>query len=362
MRRLILVPALAVGLSACHDLGSGGTPRISVHPLVDSLFVGDSSAIPTITFVNPAGDTVPPPAVRWQSLVPTIFHADSLTGRVRALAPGFGLLAATAGGATSYALIVVSKTLDVTMLLDTVYLLPADTLTLPVQVVKKGGGAPAPWFEISPNGAIYTVDSATGRITAVGSGVARIVVHADSVTDTGEVNVVQLTDTTKSAGKAYFTVLGTIIRHQQAAVGATNYLRSGDTLTFQLDAFVTSSGVHVQDAATTIRQAIADTGTFVIDSISPAEAFSRTADPVCHPPRQWAYYATSGGGSTITAFSRPGGAFAISKYVPVTGGFAVGGRFTFNAQRTDLYADPQGLVTVRGTFVAPLDSGTASCH
>ena len=60
----------------------------------------------------------------------------------------------------------------------------------------------------------------------------------------------------------------------------------------------------------------------------------------------------------IVAISRPGGSITVTQIVPVPGGFAISGRFSFLAQRTDFYTDPLGLLPIRGTFVAPLTTRT----
>jgi hypothetical protein len=59
--------------------------------------------------------------------------------------------------------------------------------------------------------------------------------------------------------------------------------------------------------------------------------------------------------------SRPGGEITITRVAPVPNGLAIGGRFTFSAQRLDLYADPLGVLPVRGTFVAPLVAVSSRC-
>jgi len=47
---------------------------------------------------------------------------------------------------------------------------------------------------------------------------------------------------------------------------------------------------------------------------------------------------------------------SITQYTPalVGGGSILSGRYLFQAQRLDLYADPLGLETIRGIFVVPL--------
>jgi hypothetical protein len=47
--------------------------------------------------------------------------------------------------------------------------------------------------------------------------------------------------------------------------------------------------------------------------------------------------------------------------VPGTPGTALGGRFQFLAQRTDMYGDSLGVVALLGTFVAPLYTNLTAC-
>src|SRR3989441_622803 len=131
-----------------------------------------------------------------------------MTGRKR----GIAFLLATVQGTNGIALVVVSNTLDLTLLLDTVYLMPNDTLTVPVAVQKKiVPPAPVVWFE-RPTSAIFNIDSASGRITALAQGgPVPYIVHADTIADTGAVQVLSLTDTT--GGKFFYSVLGSVITH-----------------------------------------------------------------------------------------------------------------------------------------------------
>src|SRR5437879_11734818 len=83
---------------------------------------------------------------------------------------GHAFLLATFQSVQGIALVVVSNTLDLTLLLDTIYLMPNDTLRVPVAVQKKTvPPAPVVWYE-STNKGIYTIDSASGHMTAVALG------------------------------------------------------------------------------------------------------------------------------------------------------------------------------------------------
>src|SRR5690349_7343892 len=195
MKRLLWCLA-AAGACACGD-GSGPAPppRLLVKPVLDSAFVGDTGTSHTVIYLNAAGDTTAPGLVRWSSLTPAVFTVDSLTGKVTAVGPGIAILVATASGVCGRALVVVSDTLQVSAQLDTIYLLPLDTMTIPVTVLRKGGGAPAATFAATPNAAIYTIDTTTGLVTAGSSGGARYVTHVGTLADTGAI-VVRQADTT----------------------------------------------------------------------------------------------------------------------------------------------------------------------
>ena len=45
----------------------------------------------------------------------------------------------------------------------------------------------------------------------------------------------------------------------------------------------------------------------------------------------------------------------------VPGGQAISGHFTFTAQRTDLYTDPLGVLSITGSFVAPFVHSNTVC-
>jgi hypothetical protein len=48
------------------------------------------------------------------------------------------------------------------------------------------------------------------------------------------------------------------------------------------------------------------------------------------------------------------GGFNVTQRIAITNGSVISGRFSFVARRVDVYDDPLGKLTVRGTFVAPL--------
>jgi len=259
------------------------------------------------------------------------------------------------------ALVIASRPLELSLLLDTVYLMANDTFYVPVEVKKKGGGAPAPWFKGNfPS--VFTIDSTTGRIVGVASGgPLRFYVHADSLVDSGAVEVVNLTDTT--GGLAYYSILGTFLRRTTVGARAVNYARAGDTLTFRLRDFITVTGQTIEAIVVTSRTAVTGKATITIDSISPSQAFDRASgfDAICHPLSNWGLWSTRAVNPPVSALSRQGGTLVINQVKSVTGGQAVSGWFSFVAQRTDVYDDPIWALPIRGTFVAPLITDPSPC-
>jgi hypothetical protein len=348
LKRLLLLTGFALSL-ACGENGPAASPRVVVAPLLDSLFVGETRSARTVTYIDARGDTQPAGPVRWFSSDSNIARVDSLSGEIVGRGSGAAVLSARANGITGTALLVVARTLELTLLLDTLYLMPGDTITVPVLVQDTGGSPPAVWFSTSVNG-VFTIDSATGRVTATGAGgPLAFTAHADTVSATGAVEVVQLTDTV--GGKGFFTVLGTVIRRDRSGARAVHYRRQGDTVTFRVSLPVLSGSIAVENMLITLRDSVNAPGTFAVDSISPNEAFA--ADPICRPPRPWALWSIQTN-PPIRALSRRFGTLAITQVATVSHGRAISGRFVVTAQRSDVYDDPLGALPIRGTFVAPL--------
>ncbi len=361
MQRLLWCVA-ATGAVACGD-GSGPaqSPRLLVKPVLDSAFVGDTGTSHTVIYLNSAGDTTTPGPIRWSSLTPAVFTVDSLTGKTTAVGHGIAILVGTANGVSGRALVVVSDTLEVSAQLDTIYLLPLDTMTIPVTVLRRGAVPPAATFGPTSNGAIYTIDTVTGLVTAGSPGGARYVTHVGTLADTGAI-VVRQADTTPANSRSFLTVSGTANRRIGGLAFAINYSRHSGATGFQARAYSTSGNSLVDNVLLTALAPVASAATFPLDSISPTEAFGSGADPVCQPPRAWASWTTFSVSPSVTGLSRhSGGLLAITKVVSAPGGTAVGGRFRFLARRTDLYGDSLGTVAVLGTFVAPLHANLTAC-
>ncbi|HEY6807410.1 MAG TPA: hypothetical protein VI160_01385 [Gemmatimonadales bacterium] len=354
---------LGAALTACYDNGGPRTlPYLLLSPLVDSVFAGASVNAPAVTYFDAHGDSQPAGTVRWSSSAPGIATVDSVTGAIHGVAGGIAVISAAARGTQGSALVVVSRPLDIALLLDTIILLKNDTFAVPVQVLKQGGGAPAPKFHVATN-AVFTIDSVTGAVAGVGSGgplpfTVTATDGVDTVSATGAVEVLNPGDTT--GGKAAFTILGSVLERRRATARAENYTRHGDTLTFRLAVKVPLGASTVETVDLTLRDSVAAPGVAAIDSLSFAEEQSIAF--VCAPARSYALWSSRAVAPNLLALSRPGGTLTVRKIIPVTGGQAISGSFSFDAQRVDDYADPSGRLPIRGIFVAPLIRNTATCH
>jgi len=335
---------------------------VLLNPVLDSLFVGDQSPPPAVTYYDGQGGsfTPAPTQITWGSSDASTISVNSSTGTITGLKRGPAVITALVQGTQGIALIVVSNTLDLTLLTDTIYLMPGDTFTVPVAVQKKHS-PPDPPPVVSyeaPSNAVYGMDPGSGLITALAAGgPVQYIVHADTIAASGGVYVIADT-----GGKFFYSVLGTAITHVGGAIGAVNYSRSNGKLAFRLRGTFAPSGTTQQVVQITLPDSILGPGTYPIDSLGPVEAPIGFGQPaaICTPPRPWALWTAQS--PPITAFSRQdAGELDITQLDTVASGVRISGRFLYLAQRTDLYSDPLGLLTVRGTFVAPLVTDRTAC-
>ena len=388
MNRLPFVPLLVAGaalLGGCFDLSNPNPGYLRLSPILDSMFVGDTLAPLTVTYLDANGTPKNPGVIRWVARVDSvggvpapIATIDSVTGRIVGRRRGAVLVAAVPEElnlAPAQALIVVSSRLDLTLVLDTVFVLPTDTITLPIAVVQRPGSPPyTSWFSTTPDSARYTIDTATGLVTAIQPGAAlAYIAHAatsqDTVADTGAVVVMTLSG--PSGGRYFASVLGISIRHEGGAATALNYRNTATgRLAFRLvDSLGSRTGTIFERLMITLPDSVVGIGRFDIDTLSPQEATAGGGplDAVCNPPRPWAVWSTSAG-SGIVAFSHSpfdfasAGEISVTQYRVIPGGFVISGRYTFTAQRYDLYSDPLGQLTIHGSFVAPLATYSTSCE
>src|SRR2546425_336611 len=130
MRRLVRLGALAAALTGCNEGTNVSFANLIVYPILDSLFAGDNAPARNLIYINDRGDTVAPTGVRWSSDRPAVVQVDYLTGALTAVGPGAAVVSAQIGSTVGLALVVVSKTLDLQLLLDTIYLMPGDVFTV----------------------------------------------------------------------------------------------------------------------------------------------------------------------------------------------------------------------------------------
>jgi hypothetical protein len=372
---LTVAAAAAVVAAACFDISSPLPPILVLAPVLDSTFVGDTLPARSVFLYDANNHLQNPGHVAWAITPAAVATIDTATGKIIGVSKGPALISATVAGATrsALALVFVSRRLDLTLLMDTVVVAPGDTLPLPplLAIKQKVPGATTLRFDPSPAPTVYTIDTVTGRLTALAAGgpvryVARLNDGTTTVVDTGGVIVLGLADTT-STGVFYMTATGTAIRHQRGVAVGINYTRLNSPRGgFQLADTLFRPDSVIEKVLVTLLDTLTAAGTFEIDSISRDEVIARRLtgfDAGCLPPRPWAAWASTplGLGARIlapshgTSSSAVAGQLIITQRVAASGGGAIiSGRYTFTAQRADLYFDPLGAETIRGTFVAPV--------
>src|SRR5260370_5011130 len=209
--------ALTFAATACFDVTSPLQPTLVLAPVLDSMFVGDTLPARSVFLYDANSQLLTPGPVTWAINPASVATIDAATGKVVGVAKGPALIIATVAATNRPALAVVhvSRRLDLTLLMDTVVVAPGDTLSLPplLAIRQKVPGATTLRFDPSPAPAVYTIDTVTGRITALAAGgpvryAARLSDGTTTVVDTGGVIVLGLVDTT-STGVFYMTATGT---------------------------------------------------------------------------------------------------------------------------------------------------------
>lgn len=363
MHRFVLALfGVVTTLAACGDLTVGsGHGAVQISPLLDSMLVGDRLPAFRVTYIDPDGHPAAPGPIVWASSDTSIAQIDTVAGGITGRKRGAVVITAQAQGLTAGALLVVSNALDITLLLDTVYMMPGDTMRVPVVVLKSNTPPPAAVWFTAPSNSAFSIDSASGRITALAAGGPHAyIVHADSLADTGAVYVIHLADTT--GGRIFYSVRGTVISHVGGPARAANFLASSGRRAFQLTGTYVPNGVTSQRLQITRPDSVIAAGVYAIDSLNPAEdPSSSTAPPgTCAPPRPWAAWTALNAG--IGSYSRQGGTLVVMQIDSVPGGQVISGHFRFTAQRVDFYTDPLGVLSIMGTFVAPLGRNNTVCR
>src|SRR5881394_3343657 len=264
MNRSMLALLGTAVVAACGDLNVGSSRgALQISPVLDSLFVGDRLPALHVTYIDPSGHPAPPGPVTWASSDNSIAQIDSLSGGITGRKRGSAVITAQAQGATGGAFVVVSDTLDITLLLDTVYVMPGDTMTVPVVVLKSNNPPPATVWFTAPSNSAYSIDSASGRIRALTPGGPNpYIVHADSLVDTGAVYVISLTDTT--GGKVFYSVRGTAITHVGGPARAANFVANTGRQGFQLIGTYVKNGVTTQRVQITRPDSVIGVGAYAI--------------------------------------------------------------------------------------------------
>src|SRR3989440_5604015 len=379
MKRYWLALTVVAG-AACFDVSSPLPPILILSPILDSLFVGDSLTARDFAYYNSDGQRANPGPLTWAIGPSSVATINATTGVIHGVGKGVATLTASGGQATGVALVAVSRTLDLTLLMDTVVLMPGDMLSLsPPSFLAIKQKVPNPTtlsFDPSPDPTVYTID-ANGLIigqnkSAAARYVARVTDGTDTVADTGAVLVLILTDTTER-GHFFESVLGTAIRHHGGTATAINFARANGKLGFQLvDSAISTDGTLFDTTSVVVPDSVLGVRALEIDSVNPQEVgrSGSLLDAKCRPPRPWASWSSAHSVSQrfqIFAFSHGtasdsvAGVLVITGYAPVSDGAIVSGRYFFMAQRTDLYFDPLGGQAIRGTFVAPLRTRTDRC-
>jgi len=347
--------ALCAALAACTQ--STSLPKfVALDPIFDSVFVRTQKPLPSVIYFD--GDklqTPPASAVTWQSSNPTILDVNNPPGQMTGLKRGTAFAIATVENTQGSEIVAVPDTVDITLLVDTLYLLPGDTMTIPTIILHRAN-LPVPVVSYdAPGATIFTID-ANGRVTATPTpgGPEKYRVHADDASDSGAVYV--LDPTSPASRKAFFSVVGpsvvgAAVSHLDASPQVISYTSTSGNPAFRISAAASSSEQVVQ---VTVPQAVGTTPpAFAIDSITPADSST------CTPPRAWAIWSTP----TSTAYSGnpdPGQQISITRLVSDGGsGLVAGGRFAYRARRGEVYLSPLSILKITGVFVARLTTASS---
>src|SRR6266542_3101457 len=114
------LPLLCAALAGCFDAGPSGFATVLLDPILDSVFVGDQIPPPSVTYFDRAGNAHTPTSgsIRWGSTDTTVISVDPSTGTITGKKRGLALVSAEVQGVMGVALIAVSNTLDLTLLLE----------------------------------------------------------------------------------------------------------------------------------------------------------------------------------------------------------------------------------------------------
>src|SRR2546422_11046237 len=189
MTRAWFAWALCATLAAC--VKSTTLPKFVVlDPIFDSVVVGNQKPLPSvISFDGDKLQTPPPSAVTWQSSDPTILAVNNPSGQIQGLRRGTAIISATVENTQGSEIVAVPDSVDITLLVDTLYLLPGDTMTIPTIILHRDNPPVVSYDAIGAS--IFVIDPTKGLVTAGATpgGPEKYRVHADAVSDSGAVYV-----------------------------------------------------------------------------------------------------------------------------------------------------------------------------
>ncbi|HEX9729191.1 MAG TPA: Ig-like domain-containing protein [Gemmatimonadales bacterium] len=348
----------AVGLSgalvfaACEDTSviADVVVRVEVAPDRDTVFVGEVAQRVSAEAFNARGDVVTTAPVTWRSDQPFVASVDSVTGAITGVSIGSAAVTAKSGPVSDTAQIFVVDRLALRLPIDTLLLVPGDTMTVPVSLTSRDGETPPAVTFSGGNPAVATIDAVTGLVTAIGPGVVAYGVQADSLSSSGGIQVLVITDS-MTTGFAYVGLHGYSKRLGRMGAEGFNHPTTDARSVFQLSAATLNSDL-------TLREQF---GVLLLDSLTapriqdvdelPPSGVTAGSDPVCEPPGSWVFYRDERGSATVRALSVAGGTVSITSVTPIPGGRVVSGRVSATLQQADLIG---ALTTAMATFVVPL--------
>lgn len=103
MRRLSIA-GIALAAACLDTTPPPPEATVLLSPLLDSLFVGDTTLPVRVTYYDAAGQQQPVGQIAWESASPGVATVDA-NGRVAAVGRGQTVISATTRGATGFALV-----------------------------------------------------------------------------------------------------------------------------------------------------------------------------------------------------------------------------------------------------------------
>jgi hypothetical protein len=315
--------------------------RLEIVPAIDTVYVGRIESPLTARVYNAFDEEIPGVEIAWSGDDPSVATVDPLTGAVTGIAPGVVGVTARAGSVSDTAGLFVLTDVPLTLPYDTILLAPGDTFSVEVETTP-GSPASAIWYSGGVPG-VATIDSASGRVTAVGAGTAPFVAQSDTASVDGLIEVLALTDTL--GGAAHLGLSGAVTLSRSMPARARNHPTEDGRTLFQLR--ILDPDAHELDAI--LIDSLTGPDTRGVETMT---AGGLGLDPVCFPPASFVFYQRSQP-SLVRALSVAGGRVTVTSDNAVSNGRVISGRLDVTLQRTDV-AGPTGRIRARATFVVPL--------